>query len=101
MGQNLDKCASVEVCGSVYKLEEERRSKAPVVMQERTYCTSHADEDTALPISARSQITEREPFEPIWSERLGEPPEKTTQSQPPDLLLPQIAEGDEDTTLSR
>jgi len=59
-----------------------RLPQEPAVLQEKTYMTSQSEEDTALPISARSgPPTAREPFEPIWTDRRPHPPE-----------LPQIQE---------
>lgn len=68
-------CSQVQICNDVVQRRQKDEAhglRGPVMYQEKTYATSKADEDTAIPISVRSAPpTEREPYEPIWTERRG------------------------------
>lgn len=55
-------CSTIEKCSSLGGDGGEREkinTNAPVELREKTYVTARADADTALPISVRSNITER------------------------------------------
>lgn len=98
MGATQGACSQVQMCSDVAapirahapgQLGKKRNPAPvqPVAMQEKTYMTSDADEDSALPISVRSAPpTAREPFDPISTDR--------APRQPPAAALPHIQEAE-------